>query len=206
MTTSKICNDLNMLHPYARERAVAVLEHCKSIGLDVDIFETGRTEERQKWLFANGYSKTLNSYHRLGLAVDFVFKTKSGNWTWRVANSRWDQLAQILEAHGFYSLWKRKGWDGPHGQINLKGVTVSKLYKELDSAGGNVEVFWNRCVDPELEKMGIWKKPAVETLVEPERQKSTVAHESVKPVLQLKSINLFQLVYQFILRIFSGAK
>lgn len=149
MSQSKICRDIDRLHPHVKDMALKVLEDCEAQGLNVDIFETLRTEERQKWLKSNGKSKTMNSYHRLGLAVDFVFKTKNGNWTWRVAEEKWDRLAEIMESHGFYSLWKRAGWDGPHGELRFKGVRTSTLYKELRESG-DLTPFWFDHIDPRL--------------------------------------------------------
>ncbi len=47
-------------------------------------FETIRTKERQKWLVANGKSRTMNSYHLLWKAVDWIFLDEKWNptWTW----------------------------------------------------------------------------------------------------------------------------
>lgn len=164
MSNTKICRDLDRVHPYVKQQALKVVADCEAAGLSVAIFETIRTFERQKWLKANGKSKTLNSYHRLGLAIDFVFLTKSGNWTWRVKDEKWDQLAEIMERHGFSSLWKRSGWDGPHGEVRFKGVYTSTLYKELKNADNDLEKFWRDCVDPRLKELGLWE-PTVEEAI-----------------------------------------
>lgn len=49
--------------------------------LPFQIFETRRSQERQDWLVANGYSKTLKSNHSSGRAVDIVWY-KDGKWSW----------------------------------------------------------------------------------------------------------------------------
>lgn len=49
---------------------------------NISPFETLRTKERQKWLFENGKSRTLNSYHLKWKAVDRVFLDKKWNPTW----------------------------------------------------------------------------------------------------------------------------
>ena len=153
---SEICREVAKIHPEVVKRTLAILNECKQAGLKVDVFETRRTLERQKWLKSNGKSKTLNSYHRLGLAVDIVFKTPKGNWTWRKADKNWDQLAVIMEKHGMRSLWKRSGWDGPHCELRFKGVPTATLYRELKACGNDVELFWEKHIDPRL---GIYPEP-----------------------------------------------
>lgn len=208
MSKSKICRNLDKLHPYVKQQALAVLATCEEEGLNVDIFETIRTEERQKWLVSNGKSKTMNSYHRLGMAVDFVFKTKSGNWTWRVAKEKWDRLAAIMEDHGFYSLWKRKGWDGPHGQVNLKGVRVTALYKGLRESDGILPLFWETYVNPELQKMGRWvpEKPDGDPMEETEGIWE-VRYVEPTPTLEVAKPQpgLFSKIINFIKNLFTRA-
>ena len=49
--------------------------------LPIDMFEGIRTQERQQWLYDNKYSKTLNSNHKDGGAVDFVVFLDN-KWSW----------------------------------------------------------------------------------------------------------------------------
>ena len=51
------------------------------IGITVFVNEWYRTPERQKELVATGKSKTLNSFHLKGLAVDLI-RIKDGKVTW----------------------------------------------------------------------------------------------------------------------------
>ena len=137
MTTDKlkIQRDLKALHPYCSKQAKKVLADCKKQGLNVALFEALRTLERQKTLKTKGKSKTLNSYHRLGLAVDIVFKTSKGNWTWNRPKEDWDKLAEIAEKHGFSSGWRWKRFkDGPHMEIRFPGVRTSELYSVLNKS------------------------------------------------------------------------
>ena len=191
MSKTKVCRDLNKLHPYCKQQALLVVKEAKAEGLNVDIFETVRTLERQKWLKANGKSKTLNSYHRLGLAVDFVFKTKKGNWTWRVADAKWKKLAEIIEKHGFYSLGKRKGWDYPHGQINLRGLPATKLIKELSKRDNDLKAFWASVVTPALQEKGLWsgKQELSAELVRVVEENKTKKVAKVKPKTTEKKNN-----------------
>ena len=180
MKKAKICRDLTKLHPEVQERALNVLQDCGEAGLNVDIFETLRTLERQKWLKSNGYSKTLNSYHMLGLAVDFVFKTEKGNWTWRVSKDKWNQLAEIIENNGFYSLWKHHGWDGPHGELRIKGVRSTTLHKELREVDYNLQDFWEMSIDPRLPHDAIKAVLETFTMEEWEEEVLTESEEAIK--------------------------
>lgn len=146
---STIIRDLDTLHPYVKQQALKVLEDCKKVNLNVHVFETLRTYRRQVLLKERGTSKTLTSYHRLGLAVDFVFQTEAGNWSWAEEHD-WDQLSDILERHNFYSLWKHKGWDGPHGQVMINGTNASIMCGQLDGCDNDLERFWEANVNSHL--------------------------------------------------------
>lgn len=181
MATSpmKRCSDLADLHPFVKDQAEKVVFACREAGLEVDVFETLRTLERQKWLKSNGKSTTLSSYHRLGLAVDFVFKTAKGNWTWDRPKEDWDKLADIVEAYGFSSGWRWKSFkDGPHAQMQFAGIRSTSLYKKLDELGGDITPEFNAYIDrlikadpklaallPKPKKEP--KPPAPEKVVEP---------------------------------------
>jgi len=131
----KIQRDLNALHPFVKQQVKKVLADCKKAGLNVFLFEALRTLERQKTLKAKGRSQTLNSYHRLGLAIDLVFKTDKGNWTWNRPKEDWDKLAEIAERHGFSSGWRWKRFkDGPHMELRFQGIRTSTLYSVLNSS------------------------------------------------------------------------
>lgn len=128
MAVPKRINKLSALHPFVKGRALEVLDMCKAAELKVAIFETYRTTERQQYLKDTGKSRTLNSYHRLGLAVDFVFLDDNDNWTWNKPNSDWDHLANIVESCGFESGWRWKGFrDGPHAQMTIPRHTAKTL-------------------------------------------------------------------------------
>lgn len=205
MSNIRIQSKLDKLHPYCRSQAKKVLKDCKKEGLNVDVFETYRTFERQKWLKSNGKSKTLKSYHRLGLAVDFVFKTKSGNWTWRVSEDKWDRLAEILESNGFASLWKRSGWDGPHGEIRFKGVQTRTLYKEFKECAEDLTVFHEKYITPRLVQAGLWSIPKTSAPKKSEGKETPILDEKIhnqeKPAAKPKRSLLAKLI-KFLLSLF----
>jgi len=138
----KIQRNWDALHPFCKKQAKKVLAECKKEGLNVAFFEGMRYLERQKTLVAKGRSKTLLSYHRLGLAVDFVFKTEKGNWTWNRPKEDWDKLAEISEKHGFSSGWRWKKFkDGPHIELRFKGIRTSTLYAQLKASKSRKEFY-----------------------------------------------------------------
>jgi len=111
---------LDGINVYLIRKVKAILSEINRIappGWKLDIFETWRTPERQLLLFNRGYSKTKNSLHIKGRAVDLVWR-HNGIWTWSapyLTNNRngWRQLDICRENHGLRNL----SWDKPHCQI-----------------------------------------------------------------------------------------
>lgn len=125
------------LHPEVQRRALAVIADAKAEGMNVGIFEAWRdpaTQQRHIESGASFVTDTMSSYHVWGLAVDFVFLTPLGRWTWldQDANdsnnddARWWQLGEIIERHGFEwgGRWKKR--DMPHAQLPLVRVAALK--------------------------------------------------------------------------------
>jgi len=83
---------------------------------DFMVIEGLRTEERQKQLVAEGKSKTMNSRHLTGHAVDIVPYPVSWEWEdFRPVVNAMRKAAKELGVdveHGFD--W---GWDAPHHQL-----------------------------------------------------------------------------------------
>ena len=75
VTTS--CRDINELLPIAQKACKLFLSECKTIGLDIFITETYRSQERQNYLYEQGRSRPGN----------IVTWTKSSRHTSRLA---WD--------------------------------------------------------------------------------------------------------------------
>lgn len=124
------------LHPEVQRRALRVLEQAQASGLSVGVFEGYRDADRQRQLMNKGRSwvgNVNNSYHRWGLAVDFVFLDKLGRWTWEPAGGRadWDKLGRIIEANGFEWGGRFRTFDGPHAQLPL--FTIAELKQRYTS-------------------------------------------------------------------------
>lgn len=81
-----------------------------------------RSKERQRELFAKGLSKTMNSRHLVGLAVDFA-PLIDGDVTWKwpafppVANAFKQAAKELNIAIEWGGDWK-KFRDGPHIELS----------------------------------------------------------------------------------------
>ena len=116
----------------------------KSLGCDYTdftIIEGLRSKRQQLINIKRGVSKTKNSLHLLGLAIDIAPYHK-GEIIWDDSNDRWDILIKLgnhvifnnpylNEIQNGYTMW---GWDKPHWQItnlrnhyNAKKVLRKKL-------------------------------------------------------------------------------
>ena len=88
------------------------------------ITEGVRTIERQRELFAKGLSKTMNSRHLTGHAVDFA-PLVGGEVTWKwpafqpVANAFKQAAKELNVAIEWGGDWK-KFKDGPHIELNRR--------------------------------------------------------------------------------------
>lgn len=118
---------LEGIHPHL----VAVVKRAIEV-TDQDFFvgEGLRTLERQKYLFDEGFSKTMNSRHLTGHAVDLhPYPYKGDHDADGIPNSDdWDAYEPIVQAMRFaaadlgYELvhgWDW-GWDAPHHQLSRK--------------------------------------------------------------------------------------
>ena len=134
------------LHPQMQTLAKNVLRDAnkafKPQGLSVGIFEGWRTLDRQREVMSTGnsfVSNVMSSYHPWGLAVDFVFLDKAGNWTWEPFpkdecawyeifctdpnREAWNKLGEIIKSHGLEWGGDWTKFDGPHAQLTDLGRT-----------------------------------------------------------------------------------
>lgn len=92
--------------------------------IDFAITEGLRTVERQKELVAKGASKTMNSRHITGHAIDFAcFVGKEVRWDWPLYKQVAEVFKQCAKELGISievgADWK-KFPDGPHVQLSRK--------------------------------------------------------------------------------------
>lgn len=103
-------------------RLVAVVKAAAEISdVPFQVTEGLRTRERQAYLVKTGKSKTMNSYHLRGKAVDLV-ATPGGEVSWNLADYRRINAAMQKAAKdaGVTITWGG-AWktiiDGPHWQL-----------------------------------------------------------------------------------------
>lgn len=108
---------LNGVHP----DLVSVVKHAiERSEVDFMVTEGLRTKERQKELVAAGASKTMNSRHITGHAVDLAAYVNGIRWDWPL----YEKIAKAMK-QAAYELNIKIEWggdwksfkDGPHFQI-----------------------------------------------------------------------------------------
>lgn len=116
--SKKSLGNLIGVHP---EIAFIPVEAIKITKMDFMVFEGVRTMKRQKYLYSTGASKTLDSYHLYGLAIDLV-PTPEGKKSWdeSLFPPVVEAVKEVIKAHGLavqwgYDLWK---WDLAHWQMS----------------------------------------------------------------------------------------
>lgn len=138
--------EMEGLHPELCKRVQKLLDRCKSEGLNVDLFQGLRSFDEQAELYANGRTKPGkivtnakpgSTWHNYGLAVDIVFKTPKGKWTWD-ESCDWAKLGKLGKECGLSwgGDWKKLK-DRPHFELTA-GLTIGEalsitVAKDLDT-------------------------------------------------------------------------
>lgn len=129
------------LHPKVKDAVSSMLTECNERKISCGVQCGIRTAEQSERLYALGRTvvnptgKTIDrpmgitvsnaraweSPHNFGLAVDIVFKTPKGDWTWNVSTKKWLELSEIGKIFGFSwgGDWK-KFKDYPHFEMKGK--------------------------------------------------------------------------------------
>ena len=92
--------------------------------VDFGVTEGVRTIERQRELFAKGASKTMNSRHLTGHAVDLVAYIGSEvRWDWPLYHKIADAMKRAANSLGVPIVWGgdwKSFKDGPHFELDRK--------------------------------------------------------------------------------------
>lgn len=125
--------DRHLLYPPFADLIIALYTEARNAGLNVEIFETYRSERRQYELFlASATKKIKNGMHHYGVACDVVFKDKKGNWTWV---GDWKTLGKIGRELGLFWGGDWKSFvDCPHFQYipatqEAQGLIIAGIYE-----------------------------------------------------------------------------
>ncbi|MDD3452580.1 M15 family metallopeptidase [Sulfurimonas sp.] len=123
------------VHPYL---AFAVMEAIKISKQDFMVLDGLRTQKEQEKLVARGVSKTNNSYHLYGLAVDLVaYVDGKPSWEEKYYTAIAEAMQSVIKRHNLPIEWgyDKWGWDLPHWQITHDPVSGADMRKLYDARG-----------------------------------------------------------------------
>jgi len=130
------------LAPFFAQRLHLAIDDCASDGYLIRLFEGFRSPDRQRWLFAQGRSRTGSivtyaragqSWHQFGVACDAVGYV-NGHYDWSID---YDKIDVIFKSHGFESL----KFERAHKQIR-GGLTIAQAQKIV--ANESIEALWSQ--------------------------------------------------------------
>lgn len=127
--------NLNKLADHTKLAAIKWYDYCINNQIQVLIYETIRTVEKQKENIANGKSQTMRSYHLVGQALDWVLVDANGTALWngyKTPNA--DKVINYAKKLGFVS-GRDWGWDAPHLQYEHKGYGTDTFGKFKENGG-----------------------------------------------------------------------
>lgn len=110
--------NLDMLANATKAKAYQWYQYCINNKIQVLIYETIRTKEKQAENVKKGASKTMNSWHITGQALDWVLVNSKGEALWSSYNTgNGLKVINYAKSIGFTSGhdW---GWDSPHLQYD----------------------------------------------------------------------------------------
>lgn len=125
--SARSLKNLNGIHPDLRRVIDRALQDSP---LDFVVIEGLRTKKRQEELVASGASKTMNSRHLTGHAVDLVPIGPNGKaaFDWPLYHKLGPAVEAAAEAEGVAIVWGGR-WasfrDGPHFELDRKVYPAS---------------------------------------------------------------------------------
>lgn len=150
--------DRSHLHPVFRAKLTDLDAALAAAGLPLQVFEAGRSPQRQQELFAQGRvsgcgtfgkhvtnAKPFQSFHQFGLAADYVFQV-NGQWTWdEPTPGAWERYTAICAQVGLRTL----SFERPHVEfpVSLQLLQIGKY-----PPGGDQT--WIDWLDAQVESWG----------------------------------------------------
>ncbi|MGG5759251.1 M15 family metallopeptidase [Bacillus toyonensis] len=122
--------NLNQLGDKTKALAYKWYQYCLDKGIEILIYETIRTVEKQRENVNKGASQTMKSYHIVGQALDFVPIKSDGLEDWNGYNKEpWASAIRYAKQIGFEWGGDWKGFvDSPHLQANLSGYGTDTFH------------------------------------------------------------------------------
>jgi len=125
----KSMKELVGVHPLLAFAVVKAIEITKQ---DFMVFDGVRSEAEQEKNLARGVSKSKDSYHLYGLAVDLVaWVDGKPSWEDKYYEAIANAMHTVIDEYGLpiewgYDMWK---WDLPHWQIRtINGLSAKAVY------------------------------------------------------------------------------
>jgi len=137
------------LHPVMRLRLLDLRNDLRRESIPLELYEAARSPLRQRELWLQGRQKPGKkvtnadawwSFHQFGCAVDLVFCTSPGAWSWEEPErGMWARYHELAKAHELTPLYNRNGdlIEMPH--VQLRGVAIDALRRGEYPAGGDRE-------------------------------------------------------------------
>ena len=127
--SNRSMKELVGVHPIL---SFAVTEAIKITSQDFMVLDGVRSDSEQRTLVDRGVSKTYNSYHLYGLAVDLVaYVDGKPSWDKQYYRAIADAMKHVINEHNLPIEWgyDKWSWDMPHFQITtLDGVDARQRY------------------------------------------------------------------------------
>jgi peptidoglycan L-alanyl-D-glutamate endopeptidase CwlK len=129
----------DLLAPFVEDLLLKGLDICKERGLDVSVFETYRSPDRQNYLYAQGRTRpgkivtrapAWQSWHQYSLACDLVFGSGKNIYWPNADDAIWDKVHAVFEPLGFETI----SWEKPHIQITA-GLSTKEAYRIAKDQG-----------------------------------------------------------------------
>lgn len=120
--------NISKLAPNTRKAALQWYEYCVKNKIEILIYETIRTLDKQREYMKAGSSQTLRSYHLVGQALDFVPVNSKGDCIWNGYNAPNIKIA-VKEAKRIGFSWGgdwTKFVDSPHLEFKYIGYGKDK--------------------------------------------------------------------------------
>ncbi|PEL82473.1 hypothetical protein CN558_24095 [Bacillus wiedmannii] len=142
---NRTLQNLEKLEPHTRRKAKQWYQYCVDNGIQVLVYETTRSIEKQRENVNKGASRTMDSYHLVGQALDFV-PTKGAKTLWDgYYNADIQRAVHYAKSIGFEWGGDWKGFvDSPHLQYSYPSQPTD------DITGG-----WYESAIRELNRRGI---------------------------------------------------
>ncbi len=129
--TTKRVSDPALLEPKTRALVEQIVDSAAKMGIEVMIFETYRSQQRQQQLFDAGATKLRKvGVHQYGLACDIV-RVAAGEPSWK---GDFSFLGQLAHSSGLI-------WGGDWGNPNIKHTFIDAVHVQRCSIARQPALF-----------------------------------------------------------------